>query len=84
MAEKISAPMTLESIYLSGKAKRVEIRDPGIGNSDLWFKYNEGFSNAVRKTIYVKNVHDMFMSPCTQSTQSSTAADTSLLNESFQ
>ena len=33
----------------------MEIRDPGIGNSELWFKYNEGFSNAVRTKVYVKD-----------------------------
>ena len=62
----------------------MEIRDPGIGNSDLWFKYNEGFSNAVRKTVYVKEISDMFLAPCIQSTQSSSGVDSSLLNASFE
>ncbi|CAK8695847.1 unnamed protein product [Clavelina lepadiformis] len=35
--------------------KSVEVKDPGIGNSQLWYKYNEGFSNAVRRKVYVKD-----------------------------
>nr|CAB3230952.1 chromosome transmission fidelity protein 18 homolog [Phallusia mammillata] len=38
------------------KPRHAKIRDPGIGNSDLWFKYNEGFSNAIRRTVYVKDL----------------------------
>jgi len=30
-------------------------RDPGIGNSQLWFKYHEGASNAVRRTVHVRD-----------------------------
>ena len=41
--------------FLLVPKKSVEIRDPGIGNSDLWYKYNEGFSNAVRRKVYVKD-----------------------------
>jgi len=37
------------------KKTEVTINDPGIGNSQVWFKFNEGYSNAVRKTLYIKD-----------------------------
>uniref|UniRef100_H2Y334 Uncharacterized protein n=2 Tax=Ciona intestinalis TaxID=7719 RepID=H2Y334_CIOIN len=37
-------------------SKKVIITDPGIGCSQLWYKYNEGLSNAVRRNIYIKDL----------------------------
>ncbi|XP_039265206.2 chromosome transmission fidelity protein 18 homolog [Styela clava] len=37
------------------KPREPAIRDPGIGNSQIWYKFNEGFSNAVRQTVYIKD-----------------------------
>ena len=30
--------------------------DPGIGNSDIFFKFNTGYSNAVRQVIKIKEL----------------------------
>nr|XP_014342209.1 PREDICTED: chromosome transmission fidelity protein 18 homolog [Latimeria chalumnae] len=27
-----------------------------VGNSDVWFRFNEGFSNAVRRNVYIKDL----------------------------
>uniref|UniRef100_H2ZKA6 AAA+ ATPase domain-containing protein n=1 Tax=Ciona savignyi TaxID=51511 RepID=H2ZKA6_CIOSA len=37
-------------------ANKEPIIDPGIGCSQLWYKYNEGVSNAVRCTVYIKDL----------------------------
>lgn len=27
-----------------------------VGNSDVWFRFNEGVSNAVRRNLYIKDL----------------------------
>lgn len=27
-----------------------------VGNSDVWFRFNEGMSNAVRRNIYIREL----------------------------
>ena len=36
--------------------KKVEPIDPGIGNSDIFFKFNAGYSNAVRQVIKINEL----------------------------
>ena len=47
-AATASQPEVLET-------KKVPI-DPGVGNSDIYFKFNAGFSNAVRQNIVIKDL----------------------------
>ena len=45
---------------VSEKAKKVEAKekkiDPGIGNSDIFYKFNQGYSNAVRQDIKIREI----------------------------
>lgn len=27
-----------------------------VGKSDVWFRFNEGFSNAVRRNLYIRDL----------------------------
>lgn len=27
-----------------------------VGRSDVWFRFNEGFSNAVRRNLYIRDL----------------------------
>lgn len=27
-----------------------------VGNSDVWFRFNEGMSNAVRRNVYIREL----------------------------
>lgn len=27
-----------------------------VGNSDVWFRFNEGMSNAVRRSVYIREL----------------------------
>ena len=38
------------------KVKKDETIDPGIGNSDIFYKFNSGYSNAVRQVIKIKEL----------------------------
>ena len=51
--EKIEKPVSSQDPIPSPEKIN---RDPGVGNSDIYFKFNQGYSNAVRQTILIKDL----------------------------
>ncbi|XP_064414808.1 chromosome transmission fidelity protein 18 homolog isoform X2 [Latimeria chalumnae] len=53
-----------EKRLVSPAAVGTELQNPSsetqigkaVGNSDVWFRFNEGFSNAVRRNVYIKDL----------------------------
>ncbi len=39
-----------------GKAAGVVHIGKAVGNSDVWFRFNEGVSNAVRRNVYIREL----------------------------
>ncbi|CAL1601228.1 unnamed protein product [Knipowitschia caucasica] len=40
----------------SGEVDVVEAMGTAVGNSDVWFRFNEGMSNAVRRNVYIREL----------------------------
>ncbi|KAK7929588.1 hypothetical protein WMY93_005983 [Mugilogobius chulae] len=40
----------------SGEKSVVEAMGTAVGNSDVWFRFNEGMSNAVRRNVYIREL----------------------------
>lgn len=46
----------LSSIGQEGKVSMELQMGKAVGNSDVWFRFNEGVSNAVRRNVYIKDL----------------------------
>ncbi|XP_035259553.1 chromosome transmission fidelity protein 18 homolog [Anguilla anguilla] len=50
-------PVSTAASGEEGKAVSVELQmGKAVGNSDVWFRFNEGVSNAVRRNVYIKDL----------------------------
>lgn len=48
--------ISLLSAGEDGKAGEVVHIGKAVGNSDVWFRFNEGVSNAVRRNVYIREL----------------------------
>uniref|UniRef100_A0A7N9B1W0 Chromosome transmission fidelity protein 18 homolog n=1 Tax=Mastacembelus armatus TaxID=205130 RepID=A0A7N9B1W0_9TELE len=46
----------LEHCLSTGEKNAVLAMGTAVGNSDVWFRFNEGMSNAVRRNIYIREL----------------------------
>jgi hypothetical protein len=55
---RIKTEKNIETNQTQEVVKVVKI-DPGIGNSDIYFKFNAGYSNAVRQNVVIKELKNI-------------------------
>ncbi|OCT64447.1 hypothetical protein XELAEV_18045547mg [Xenopus laevis] len=53
IVKKVAAPVTASANQEESVERRI---GKAVGNSDVWFRFNEGVSNAVRRNIYIKDL----------------------------
>lgn len=49
-------PQKQKASLESGEKNVVEAMGTAVGNSDVWFRFNEGMSNAVRRNVYIREL----------------------------
>ncbi|XP_059199343.1 chromosome transmission fidelity protein 18 homolog [Centropristis striata] len=49
-------PQKLQSTSETGEKCPVVAMGTAVGNSDVWFRFNEGMSNAVRRNVYIREL----------------------------
>ncbi|XP_028314808.1 chromosome transmission fidelity protein 18 homolog isoform X2 [Gouania willdenowi] len=52
----VAKPQRAQSTSLTGESCAVIAMGTAVGNSDVWFKFNEGMSNAVRRNVYIREL----------------------------
>eukprot|EP00079_Xenopus_tropicalis_P010758 XP_002935905.2 PREDICTED: chromosome transmission fidelity protein 18 homolog [Xenopus tropicalis] len=53
IVKKVAAPVAASANQEESVERRI---GKAVGNSDVWFRFNEGVSNAVRRNIYIKDL----------------------------
>ncbi|XP_030271834.1 chromosome transmission fidelity protein 18 homolog [Sparus aurata] len=53
VAPKIQKPQSSSD---KGERSAVDSMGTAVGNSDVWFRFNEGMSNAVRRNVYIREL----------------------------
>ncbi|XP_036942114.1 chromosome transmission fidelity protein 18 homolog [Acanthopagrus latus] len=53
VAPKIQKPQPSSD---TGEKSAVDTMGTAVGNSDVWFRFNEGMSNAVRRNVYIREL----------------------------